>query len=156
MQDGDNWYLVHHVRPEYQARWSTLHVRKIVWTPDGWPVCSPECFAGEEVQPVTSEQLVGSWERVKFYAMSPQPIISSVPQQMRPDGTATASSLIGSWKMLNDTTVEFIQGGDTETLRVLPAWDFERWCPTLVMTGKDTKGIAVWYKRVGDLPERRS
>ena len=34
-----------------------------------------------------------------------------------------------------------------EEFRFIPAWDYELWKPTLVLTGKDNRGICIWAKK---------
>ena len=40
------------------------HVRRIYWTSDGWPVVSPERYAGVEDAPLAADDLVGTWELI--------------------------------------------------------------------------------------------
>jgi len=50
--------------------------------------------------------------------------------------------------MVDDTTIVIFYGNTVETLRVLPGWDWQNWEPTLCLTGKDQRGVAVWAKKV--------
>lgn len=148
LKDGDDWYIIHHVRPEnIDEPYSTMHVRKLLWLENGWPVCSPERYAGEKPFSIDKEDMVGAWERICLTPLTPQTIISSAPQTIRADGTTLACSLTGKWRLIGEAQVELVQGGIHETLNVLPAWDHECNRPTLVMTGMNEAGIAVWYKK---------
>lgn len=42
LRDGDDCFIIHHARGERDPNWPYLHVRRIPWTDDGWPVVSPE------------------------------------------------------------------------------------------------------------------
>jgi hypothetical protein len=42
-----------------------LHVRKLFWTADGWPVASPERYAWEGDSAIAQPSLVGDWENKK-------------------------------------------------------------------------------------------
>jgi arabinan endo-1,5-alpha-L-arabinosidase len=148
LKDGDEWYLIHHVRPAnmYES-YSTMHVRKLLWLENGWPVCSPEMYAGEELCTIGEENIAGTWERISLTPLTPQTAMSSALQIIRKDGTMLAGSLTGKWRMIDENKLELVQGGVSESVYVLPAWDHECNRPTLVMTGMNEKGIAIWYKK---------
>lgn len=151
LKDGDQWYLIHHIRPEnINERYSMMHVRKLLWLENGWPVCSPEMYAGEQLCAIGEEDMVGSWERICLTPLTPQTVMSPAPQVIYQDGTMRAGSLKGKWRMTGENKAELIQGGILESVYVLPAWDHECNRPTLVMTGMNQEGIAVWYKKRAD------
>lgn len=151
LRDFDGrWYLVCHIRP-YNFKvpqFSTMHIRQIFWTPDGWPVANPECYAGEIMQPMEKSWLVGHYERIKLTPTVPQGVLNSVPMDLLEDGRMESCSIRGHWEMVDDTTLMIHYGNVVETYRVVPAWDWERWQPTIAITGKDQYGVAVWGKQV--------
>lgn len=147
--DGE-WYLVSHIR-EHNFKGgepSTLHIRKMLWTKDGWPVVSPEIYTGEKLQPVTSEMLCGNYERIKLVPMVPQGMLTSVRMSLFPDGNGMlADSVHIHWELTDEYTVTISYAASTEQLKVLAAWDYEAWKPTLVLTGTDNKNICIWGKK---------
>jgi len=148
--DDGRWYLVCHIRPHNfkQQQISTMHIYQLLWTPDGWPVASPEPYAGEKVQPAARKDLVGAYERIKLVPMIPQGILTSVVMRLHENGRFTTDGMRGQWEMVDDTTIVIFYGNTVETLRVLPGWDWQNWEPTLCLTGKDQRGVAVWAKKV--------
>ena len=69
--DGQ-YYLAHQGRPGVDKYFMVLHIRKIFWTDDGWPVVSPQRFAGTEQTPVTKKEIEGTWEKIKLeYSVTP-------------------------------------------------------------------------------------
>lgn len=42
-----------------------LHVRQVFFTKDGWPVVSPERYAGSNPREFSAEDLVGEWEIIR-------------------------------------------------------------------------------------------
>lgn len=59
-------YLAHQSRLSPENQLMDLHVRKIFWTPDGWPVLSPERYMGEENEEFQTENLQGVWEVIRI------------------------------------------------------------------------------------------
>lgn len=124
--DGEEWFLAHHARHPL-----CLHVRRLAWTDDGWPVVSPERFAGESEQPLPAGALAGEWERLVL-----EPGDSGVRRSAR--------VTVGAEMRLHDGNRATV-GGDEVV--VWPAWDWERGRATLVCSGFDAAGAAVWGKR---------
>lgn len=48
-----------------------LHVRQIFWTKDGWPVVSPERYAGTQQQKIREKDLLGEWEIITIHGDAP-------------------------------------------------------------------------------------
>lgn len=69
--DGDRQLLVHHVRDADDPTQHEVQVRRLVWTADGWPVVSPQPWAGDaepddDDRPTDPAALAGTWELVTF------------------------------------------------------------------------------------------
>ncbi len=62
--DGDNYYMAHQGRPGVNSFYMVMHVRKIFWTADGWPVVSPERYAATTQTPIEKNELVGTWQQI--------------------------------------------------------------------------------------------
>ncbi len=153
LQDGDNYYIVHHARGETDKNWPYLHVRKMLWTNDGWPVVSPERYAGEQEQPIPKAMLAGTWEGMTIDP-SVNGQIQSVPYTITNNGKLQADNGSGSWTFDGKQTITMTWtespwgGASTAQMKLLPAWDWERSQPALVMTGMNDHGIAVWGKQI--------
>lgn len=63
-KDGDQYYMAHQGRPGENSFFMVMHVRKIFWTEDGWPVVSPQRFAGLTQTPLSESELTGVWEQI--------------------------------------------------------------------------------------------
>ncbi|RMI13151.1 arabinan endo-1,5-alpha-L-arabinosidase [Cellulomonas triticagri] len=73
LRDGrERHLLVHHVRDAADPHQHEVQVRRIVWTADGWPLVSPQPWAGAVEQdddatwPASPAGLAGTWEVVTF------------------------------------------------------------------------------------------
>ena len=81
-QDGGQYYMGHQGRPGVDKYYMVLHVRKMFWTDDGWPVVSPQRYAGANQTPISVKELDGAWERIQFnYSVVP----GFASQQILPD-----------------------------------------------------------------------
>lgn len=152
LQEGDNYYIVHHARGEIDKHWSYLHVRKILWTEEGWPVVSPERYAGEQDQDIPEHLIVGQWEHI-ILDPSVDGQIQSTPLSLTADYELEGSKGTGRWSFDGKMTLtlvwnEVMEGqGRIEKVQVLPSWDWEKGTQTLVFTGLNEKGISSWGKQ---------
>lgn len=61
--------LVHHVRDGADPARHEVQVRRLLWTHTGWPVVSPQPWAGDReapAYPTSAHELEGTWEVVTF------------------------------------------------------------------------------------------
>ncbi|MEH7095735.1 arabinan endo-1,5-alpha-L-arabinosidase [Neobacillus vireti] len=155
LQDGENYYLIHNARAGEDKYWSHLHVRKIVWTDDGWPVVSPERYAGETEQKVTESNLIGDWQQIVLNRFDDTKQ-ASTKLQLLANGEIKGSKGRSHWKLTGKNTLK-LSLYDPEvapknywnfTVNVLPAWDWENWNGTLVFTGMNQEGTVIWGKKI--------
>ncbi len=148
LQDNGNFYICHHARGERTKIHHGLHIRKIVWTEDGWPLVSPERYAGEEEQPIDQEEIPGVWDIIIQDKHNNGMICSDVYEITR-DGEVHSKNSKGTWKFKENNVAELALSNHLSSAEiiVLTAWDYECWNPTLVFTGKDKQGIVFIGKK---------
>lgn len=151
------YYLASQGRPANGAHFMVMHARRMYWTSDGWPVVSPERYAGPSEQSVGEEDLAGSWELMNFsYEVIPgfasEQIDSGFCESHRvtflEDGTIRGSGF-ASWRWEDGRVylTSRLEGQDEIELLVDRAWDWENESPTIILTGLNAKGYPVWAKR---------
>ena len=57
--------MAHQGRLSPQNQMMDLHVRQVFFTKDGWPVVSPERYAGSNPREFSAADLVGEWEIIR-------------------------------------------------------------------------------------------
>ncbi|MNI62346.1 Extracellular endo-alpha-(1-_5)-L-arabinanase 2 precursor [compost metagenome] len=144
--------MVHHARGGANKHWPYLHVRRILWTEDGWPVVSPERYAGEREQDIPAHLISGSWERI-VHDPAVDGQISSTPLTIQANGELLGEHGAGQWYFDGQRSLTLLWNdvpagqGRTEKVQLLPAWDWEEQKQTLVFTGLNDKGLSSWGKR---------
>ena len=155
LQDGDNYYLIHNARTGEDKYWSHLHVRKVLWTDDGWPVVSPERYAGEKEQKVMESNLIGEWQQIVLNRFD-DAMESSTKLQLLPYGEIKTAKGKSRWKLNGRNTLQMsiydpgVAPKDywNFTVKVIPSWDWENWKGTLVFTGMNQEGTVIWGKKI--------
>ena len=131
-----------------------LHVRKIFWTADGWPVVSPERYAWEDNSLVPSSDIAGSYEQVILgYRVVP----GYSEEQVLPDFQTSVNLVIGADGSLNGNGgtwtynapwLEMKWGnGFTDKVFVQKGRDWENKKNTIIFSGLNNEGVAIWGKK---------
>lgn len=155
-EDGTGqYYMAHQGRPGENSFFMDLHVRQMHWTEDGWPIVSPERYAGVSQNAITSEDLVGSYEQIIFgYNVVPgysaeqtsADFQVSTPLQLNADGTVNGDSsttwtFASPWLTLNS-------GGSATKLHVERGRDWENHIEsTILFSGLNESGTTIWGKK---------
>ncbi|MBM7603838.1 arabinan endo-1,5-alpha-L-arabinosidase [Metabacillus crassostreae] len=146
LKDGNDYFVCHHARGEKTKKHHALHIRKIVWTNDGWPLVSPERYAGEKEQTINPSQLTGLWEVIEMDRNDNNQLVSK-PMHLLSEGKIEHIHN-GHWIYKDDNQFELGFEEKIFTLYALPAWDWSRWNSTLVFTGKDKEGNVLIGKKM--------
>jgi arabinan endo-1,5-alpha-L-arabinosidase len=142
-----------------------LHLRELFFTPDGWPVVSPQRYAGDERRIVSEKEIAGDWEIIRIRESTHERQLeagqimwgkdsleneewnSSYPLRLHSDGTTSDH---GSWSFnQKNQTMTFTV--DKETIRnlyIFAGHDWEKQTRTILLTGLDDEGRSVWGKRI--------
>lgn len=149
LRDGDDYFMLHHARIEQGSKkLIRLHVRKIVFTDEGWPVVSPERYAGEQEQPIPADELLGSWECLPINPADNGMQLAQKGVVFEPNGNLHIGDKKGRWQIKQPNSLRYKIGDDPlVSAKILPAWDWENDKPTLVFTGLDAGGSAIWGKK---------
>ena len=153
--DGAGQYFIaHQGRPVVDKYYMDLHVRKLFWTPDGWPVASPERYAWEDNSIVPQDSIVGNWERIVLnYHVVP----GYQNEQTSPDLQVSTSLSIDAGGTFNGNAgntwtynAPWLQmnwnDGLVEKVFVQKGRDWENKKNTIIFTGLNNIGVAVWGK----------
>lgn len=148
--DDNKMLLVSHIREmnfKTEHEPSTMQIRQLYLTPDEWLIAAAQPYAGEILQNIPEEELLGNYERISLTPSLPQGIQCAHPFKLLPNGRMECCSIVGTWKMVSENSLTINYGNITEYLIVSPCWDKELNRPTLMMSGLSDKGICTWYKK---------
>jgi arabinan endo-1,5-alpha-L-arabinosidase len=150
------YFMAHQGRPGVNSYFMDLHVRKISWTPDGWPVVSPERYANVAQTAIANADIAGTYEKITLgYHIVP----GYGTEQTNPDfqvattfkldaaGTIDGSAT-DTWTYASPYITLKYATGATYKLKVERERDWEnKVASTLIFTGLDNTGTAVWGKK---------
>jgi arabinan endo-1,5-alpha-L-arabinosidase len=142
-----------------------LHVRRMFFNSDGWPVVSPERYAGTPPRRFTEDDLTGEWEMIRVREprhernlhagqilwgegeLAKDERNRSFRLTLSADGKA---GLTGYWSFLTEKqTIKLtIDEEEINELLIFAGQDWENEKETILFTGLDRNGRSVWGKRI--------
>lgn len=138
---GARQLLVHHVRDADEPTRHEVQVRRLAWTAGGWPLVSPQPWAGpdreqddEATWPASVAELAGTWEVVTF--ARGDAFTASALRVVGAEGPPGAVAL-GRGRFAWDGPGSSARAGAVEAV-VFPAWDAVRGRATLAGAALDT------------------
>jgi arabinan endo-1,5-alpha-L-arabinosidase len=152
---GGQYYMAHQGRPGVNKFFMNLHVRKIFWTPEGWPVVSPERYAWEDQATVPRDSLVGEWEQIILgYRVVPgyanEQVLpdfqTSIPLTLAADGSLNGNAA-NKWTYNAPWLVMTWANGFTDKVFVQKGRDWEAKRNTVIFSGLNNTGTAIWGKK---------
>ncbi|MBL7738560.1 MAG: arabinan endo-1,5-alpha-L-arabinosidase [Chitinophagaceae bacterium] len=154
--DGNGQYFIaHQGRPGVDKYYMNLHVRKLFWTTNGWPVASPERYAWEKDSLISQADIIGDWEQI-ILGYSVVPGYSA--EQTSPDFQNAVALTIGANGSLNGNTANswvylapWLElrwaNGFTDRVFVQKGRDWENKKSTIIFSGLNNTGTAIWGKK---------
>ncbi len=162
---GDGrFFMAHQGRLSPGNHMMNLHVREIFFTESGWPVVSPQRYTGNPNRDFNRDDLVGEWEIIRIF--EPPLVRDLIAGQILwgegdlRKGEQAESTIVkfekdgsagnANWNFNSRKQSLNIKSDNEEisNLIVMAGHDWENEAETILFTGLDKEGCAVWGKRV--------
>jgi arabinan endo-1,5-alpha-L-arabinosidase len=153
--DNGQYYMMHQGRPGVDKFYMDMHVRKIFWTQDGWPVVSPERYAWEKDSLISRADITGDWEQIILgYNVVPgfaneqtfPDFQNSVPLTINANGNLNGSAS-NTWTYNAPWLTMTWSNGFTDKVYVQKGRDWENKKNTIIFSGLNNQGTAIWGKK---------
>jgi len=146
LRDGNNYFYVSQARLSSNKYLMDLHIHRMVWTSDGWPVISPERFVNVPQTNITTDSIVGTWEHIDLTSTTTNNL--SKVLEFRKDGTIDGISN-SSWSFSNNELQLIFNGGETIIKsKIFHDWDWENKKVTICYSGLSQQGRSGWGKKI--------
>lgn len=127
-----------------------VRVMEMYFNEDGWPVLSPNTYAGEEPGLVTAEDAAGDYEVIVHTTKrNDKTFVDSVGYTFSEDGKILSGTTeAGTWTVTSDYYVEIVLNGVTYNGVIAPAWISYENAAGLCMTAVSDQGGSLWANPV--------
>jgi len=163
--DDGRYFMAHQGRLSPHNQLMVLHIRELFFTPEGWPVVSPQRYAGDEKRKISEKEIAGNWELVRISEPEYERQLEAGQilwgegrlkeeewncpflLQLNADGSAGDHD---SWSF-NEKEQSLMLTMEGETIRdihIFAGHDWENQVRTILFTGLDDRGRSIWGKRV--------
>lgn len=150
LRQNNEMYLVSHIRKlafNKDPGPGLLQIRKMIMTPDGWPIALSQPYNAETLLTVREALLYGEYERIELRPSLPQGIQHAHPMKLLAGGRLEIASIIGTWEITDTMTMRLSYGPITEFIHFEKGLDKENNQTTVVMCGLTNQGICTWAKK---------
>lgn len=171
INDGGRFFMFHQGRLAPENLMMVLHAREMFWTEDGWPVVSPQRYAGVPQTPIDGEAVAGTWELIHLaevkdtvtlwqgqipgggWHYSTSMFNNSRNLSLQADGSIEGDPEFARWTLEADNRLllQPAQGGKETRVILSRGWDWENKTQTLVFTGLAADGFSLWGKKAGQV-----
>lgn len=153
--ENNQYFIAHQGRPGVDLAFMVLHVRKLYWTADGWPMASPQRYANVTGGAITQADLVGDWEQIVLnyrvvpgYENEQRSPDYQTATNLRLDAAGTINGDPGMTWTYNSPVLELKMGTNTTyKVQVDRERDWEAKKNTIIFTGFNAAGTAIWGKK---------
>jgi arabinan endo-1,5-alpha-L-arabinosidase len=176
--ENGQWFFLQEITPYQSSKNELLNnqesrvldLRELFWTSDGWPVLSPVTYHKVDKDEISPKDLMGNYEFIKLTPMLPQGVFNSVTLSILDHSMQGVSStrnswawkipqtaqgrlelggsIRGYWRLLDMDVIEFNYENYIETYQISMAWDPDLDQRLIILTGKDSNGLACFAKKV--------
>ena len=151
LRENGEMYLVSHIRKlqflSEDPGAGLLQVRRLFLTPDDWIVSEAQPYAEEVFWKVRDAVIPGLYERIELRPSMPQGIAHAHPLRLFSDGRLECCSIIGTWKRVDDFSLEFTYGPVHEFVHMEKGLDRDVNKTTVLLSGLTSQGICTWGKK---------
>lgn len=150
LRENGEMYLVSHIRKlsfNADPGPGLLQIRKIIMTPDEWPIALSQPYNAESLLSVRDELIYGEYERIELRPSIPQGICHAHPMKLLEGGRLEIASVIGTWERIDEYSLLLKYGPITEFVHLEKGYDVEKDQTTIIMGGLTNQGITSWAKK---------
>lgn len=175
--DDGRFFMAHQGRLSPNNQLMVLHLRQLFFTEDGWPVVSPERYAGTAARTFKEADLAGEWEIIRVQEPRYERQLEagqilwgegelkneewnvSTRITLTKEGSCSGemigvsgepAAMNGKWAFMTEKQLLMIDTGSEriENLIIFAGHDWENSTETVLFTGLDSRGRSVWGKRI--------
>lgn len=146
-------FLIFHSRFPERGEQHEIRVHQMFMNNDGWPVVAPYRYAGETLDKVNRQDLIGEYKLINHGKDISASIKKSVFISLNKDNKISGD-VNGTWEKSAHNKVALTIDGDTYEGVFVRQWDPASERYTMTFTALSKKGVAVWGSKMLDRTDK--
>jgi arabinan endo-1,5-alpha-L-arabinosidase len=140
-------FLVFHSRFPQSGEFHEVRVHQMFMNKDGWPVVAPYRYAGETLDKVNVQDLIGEYKFINHGKNNSVAIVNSVFIRLNDDYTISGD-VNGVWKKTSHNQAEITVDGVTYDGVFVRLWDPTSERYVMTFTAMSEEGVSVWGSKL--------
>ncbi|WP_157077283.1 family 43 glycosylhydrolase [Robertmurraya korlensis] len=140
-------FLIFHARFPQLGEMHEIRVHQMAMNKDGWPVVAPYRYAGEKLEKVYREEIIGDYKLINHGKEISAEIKKTVDITLEKNNKITGD-VTGTWKKTDHNSAELTIDGSTYKGVFLRQWDPTSETYVMTFSALSREGIAVWGSKV--------
>ncbi|MBT2727340.1 family 43 glycosylhydrolase [Bacillus sp. ISL-75] len=142
-------FLVFHSRFPQKGEYHEVRVHQMFMNKDGWPVVAPYRYAGETLDKVNRQDLIGEYKFINQGKEYSAAIHKSVFIRLNKDNTITGD-VTGTWEKDSQNQVILVIDGITYNGVFVRQWDPTSERYVMTFTALSNEGVSIWGSKLTD------
>ncbi|WP_088102162.1 LamG-like jellyroll fold domain-containing protein [Halalkalibacter urbisdiaboli] len=136
-------FLVFHTRFPETGEMHELRIHQMFMNKDGWPVVAPYRYAGETLEKINRQDVIGEYQFINHGKDNSAEIKKSSFMRLNKDNTISGS-VEGSWKKTGHSEAELTVDGVVYDGVFVHQWDPTSEQYVMAFTAVSDKGVSIW------------
>ncbi|KGE20170.1 LamG-like jellyroll fold domain-containing protein [Paenibacillus wynnii] len=136
-------FLIFHSRFPLTGEMHEVRVHQMFMNSDGWPVVAPYRYAGETLDKVNTQDLVGEYKFIRHVKDNSAVIRNSVNIRLNKDATISGDAT-GTWEKSGKNQAVITVGGITYKGVFVRLWDPTSERYVMIFTALSHEGVSIW------------
>lgn len=152
-EETGKYFIIYHTRFEDSGEEHQVRVHQMFFNEEGWPVIAPYRYAEESIEPVSQEEVTGSYKFINHGREISAEMNESVNIELKKDGTVTGD-VEGTYTLTGDYNIHLMIDSKEYQGVFLKQWDEDGKKYVMTFTALDDEtGVAVWGSGLNALEE---
>jgi arabinan endo-1,5-alpha-L-arabinosidase len=147
-------FLIFHTRFPQQGEMHEIRVHQMFMNKDGWPVVAPYRYAGEQLEKVDRNEIIGDYKLINHGKDISAEIKTTVDITLAKNNKISGD-VTGTWKKTDHNSAELTIDGITYNGVFLRQWDPTSESYVMTFSALSNKGTAIWGSKVPNKKDKQ-
>ncbi|KFL17042.1 arabinanase [Geobacillus stearothermophilus] len=142
-------FLVFHTRFPQSGEYHEVRVHQMFMNKNGWPVVAPYRYAGEKLEKVNKQDVVGEYQLINHGKDYSADIKKQIFVRLNRNNTISGDAT-GTWRKIGHNQAEITIDGETYDGVFVRQWDPTSKRYVMAFTALSNEGVSIWGSKLAD------